>query len=296
MKKSIAVFICLLFVPYGQVFSQADVSNQTNYNLAISKEKFSRMIAPGATERIPFFPKEGTVSYQITWREESTSKKVNVVDVVKKGKIEITEAHLRGERFSSEPIQSSNVPSPEIISSDYKTTLAIKNTSSNIFWIREGVLSGLVLKPNQSSDMITLSLGMIEITALVDLDPLESSSGRNYMQKVVTGLIAKDQTEFLITDTHLNIPNLSGKATFVFNNKTGYDVVGVGSIATGKVIEAFRRMRQRRVKVNEGFINTAWQYLDDTGTKRQAISEFIVIEGRVMVDIKPNDLKRSFVK
>ncbi len=298
MKKIIFVF-CVLFLFTFQVkiFSQCDVSNHTNYNLAISEGKVSRMIAPGSTERIPFFPRQGEVSFQISWREQGSSKRENVVDVVRDGNLIITDEHLRGEKTSlPEVTQHHYVPSPEVINSEFQTSLVIKNASSKILWIREGVLSGLVLKPDQASDTILVPLGMIELTFLVDRDSIGGSTGRNYTQRVVTGLIAKEQDEFAITDTHLNIPSMYDQATFVFHNKTGFDVVGVGNIATGKVIAANSRMRQRRVEANEGFINTAWQYFDDKGIKRQAISEFIVIDGRVMVDILPTHLRRKFVR
>ncbi len=298
MKNFVLVFfVFLLSFSFGEVFSQCDVSNHTNYNLAISQGRLSRMIAPGSTERIPFFPRQGEVSFQISWREQGSSKRENVIDVVRDGNLVISDEHLRGEKASlPEVTQHHYVPSPEVISSDFQTSLVIKNASSKILWIREGVLSGLVLKPDQASDTIVVPLGMIELTFLVDRDSIGGSTGRNYTQRVVTGLISKDQNEFAITDTHLNIPSIYGKTTFVFNNKTGFDVVGVGNIAGGKVIAANSRMRQRRVEANEGFINTAWQYFDANGVKRQAISEFIVVDGRVMVDILPTHLRRKFVR
>jgi hypothetical protein len=296
MKIIVLFFLIFLFIP-SEVLSQCDVNNRTNYSLAISKKGLSRMIAPGATERIPFFDREGKVSFQISWREQGVNKRENIIDLVQDGNLVITDDHLRGKKVSlPETTQHNYLPAPEVISSEYETWLKIRNSSSNIIWIREGILNGLVLRPGQISDSILVSLGMIEWTFLVDLDPVEESSGRNYMQKVVTGLIAKDQNEFVITDRHLNIPSIFWKVTFIFNNESGYDVVGVGSIALGKVIQANSRMKQRKIEANEGFINTAWQYFDDNGVKRQAISEFIVIDGRVLVNIKPSHLQRKFVK
>jgi|GEM_PF-3383370 len=296
MKKIVIVFSVLLFFVPVILQAQSNVANRTDYNIIVSKDRLSRMIAPGAIERIPFFPRDGEVNFQITWREHGTAKRENVVEIISGENISITKEHLEGKkRTLPESSKPYHIPEPEIIQSNFRTELVIENKSSRTLWIREGKLEGLVLNPNQSSDTIVMSLGMIELTLLVDLDESDNSTGRNYMQKVVTGLIAKDQESFAITENHLNIPVLSGTTTFIFNNQTGFDVVGVGSIALGKVIEANSTYRQRRIEANEGFINTAWQYFDHNGVKRQAISEFVVIDGRIRVDIKPSDLRRRFV-
>ncbi len=297
MKKLLIVFLVSLFFVPESLMAQSNVANRTDYNIIVSKDRLSRNIAPGGIERIPFFPAEGEVHFQITWREHGSARRESVAEIVSDGKISITNKYLQGKKRSlPKSTKDHYLPEPEVIQSAYKTELVIKNESSRTLWIREGRLEGLVLNPGQASDTILVSLGMLELTMLADLDEHGNSTGRNYMQKVVTGLIAKDQKSFAITETHLNIPSTSETATFIFYNQTGFDVVGVGSIALGKVIEANSRMRQRRVEANEGFINTAWQYLDHNGVKRQAISEFIVLEGRIKVFIMESDLQRVFIE
>ncbi len=296
MKKFVLIVFVLSCFFSLEVFSQADVKNDTDYSLAIDQGRYSLILPSGSIKRVPFFPGNGEVNFQIFWTQSGRRQSQVVNDIIKDNYYVIKDSHLRGEKTEIVKQEQKYVREPEVIRSDYKTRLTITNESSQTLWIREGTLAGLVLSPDQQSDTITMPLGMIELTLLVDLDDSQSSTGRNYMQKVVTGLIAKDKQNFAITDTHLNIPVLSGNTTFLFNNQTGHDVVGVGSIALGKVIEANSTYRQRRIKANEGFINTAWQYFDNNGVKRQAISEFVVVDGRVRVDIKPSHLRRRFVR
>ncbi len=297
MKKLLIVFLVSLFFVPESLMAQSNVANRTDYNIIVSKERLSRNIAPGAIERIPFFPREGEVHFQVTWREHGSARRESVSEIISGGKISITKEHLQGKKRSlPESTKPYYLPEPEVVQSNYKTELVIKNESSRTLWIREGRLEGLVLNPGQASDTISVPLGMLELTMLADLDEYGNSTGRNYMQKVVTGLIAKEQESFAITETHLNIPSMSGTATFIFNNQTGYDLVGVGSVALGLVIKANSRMSQRRVEVNEGFINTSWQYYDHEGALRQTISEFVIVKGEVIENILPTHLKREIVR
>lgn len=293
MKKIVSLLFFLVFSI--SLLAQANLSNDTSHSLIISVDRKSFVLPPGGFVRTSLFPREGEVNYLITWDEGGRTKRERISSQVKNGDYIITNQHLLGQVGAAREEDQPSEIRVQTFDSNYQTALVIKNESSRNLLIKGGPLSGLALGPAQSSDSLIVPLGVMELTLLIDVDRADNSSGRNYRQEVVTGMITKDQTEFQIDDRHINIELDSEIVTFRFFNKTGFDIVGVGSVAMGRVIRANRRASISS-EANQGFVNTAWQYFDENGIKRQAISEFVVTDrsGRTNVNIYPADLSRIY--
>ncbi len=299
INQAAPIFGGVVFLIFGLIitqpaFSQADVVSQVNHSLAFSADGRSFILLPGATVRTNLLPANGDKEITMSWTEGGRNHRSRQTVNIKDGTLLITEALLANQNRRTEtpppppPVTNSFV-SARTPANSYSTRLAIVNQSSHRWLIREGNFTGLALKPGQSSDSLNVPLGLMQLILLVDLDRDSLSSGRNYIQQVVTGIVVKEQSKFVVADTHLHIPLTGGRATFIFFNETRYELVGVGSAALGNVIGAKKRMR-KKILVNEGFINTAWQYIDEQGNKRQAHSEFVIYKGKVRVYIRDSDL------
>lgn len=286
MKKLVFVVIFLIvnFSFNYELFAQVNLVNQTSESIAITIGRNSFILSPGALRATNLRP-DAEIKFDISFNEGRRTSRATVHDFVEGNRYEITQAHLNNEfaQLKKQGVQQQEYTTREevhvrpVVYTNYETKLVIKNKSSHRLYIIDGQFKGLALAPGQESDSLTVSLGALQLHCLIDIDLDENSTGRNFMQQVVSQIISLNQKIFEIEDRHLNIifPESMEEIRFVFYNKTNYDLVGVGGTALGYVIKAGRRMR-KEVAENEGFSNTAWQYFDESGIKRQAISEFVV--------------------
>jgi hypothetical protein len=294
MKKFSLLIVLFLGFNAQDLLAQAMITNRTNYNLAITVGNQSFILSPGGVSKTRLFPKNGDVQFELSWEEGRKSKSIKVSEEVENGSFTINENHLR-KIESPKREREEVVLQPSNSQIGFSTKLAITNQSSHTILIIDGKLNGLALKPGQSSDSINFNLGLVDFSLLVDLDKDTISSGRNFAQKVVVGIIAKDQKSFLITDHNLFVTVLGGVTQFIFENKTSKDLVGSGGTASGKVIKAHKALRDE-VSANEGFVATTWHYFDDRGIKKQTMVEFIVVDdkGRAVFYIHESDLKKIY--
>lgn len=153
----------------------------------------------------------------------------------------------------------------------------------------DGDFYGAALAANQQTEPIMTGPGIITMKILYDADPPATSTGKNIWQKPLQGIVTQDQEYFVIRKEHLL--NVQRDLTKVFfYNPTNFSMVPDG-LAVDPIPP---HHRSKKVKLNQGFNNISFQYMNAQGVKVQAVFELVVTRGTPVVSLNLNPLGNAY--
>ena len=153
----------------------------------------------------------------------------------------------------------------------------------------DGDFYGAALAPNQETKPIMTGPGIISMKILYDADPPATSTGKNIWQAPVQGIVTQGQQYFVLRTEHLK--NVQKDITkVVFYNPTNYSMVPDG-LAIDPIPP---HRRSRKVKLNQGFNNFSFVYINAQGVKVRAVFELVVTRGTPMVSLNLNPLGNAY--
>ncbi len=122
--------------------------------------------------------------------------------------------------------------------------------------------------------------GIISMKILYDADPPATSTGKNIWQCPVQGIITQNQQYFVLREGHLR--NLQRDVTkVVFYNPTSYSMVPDGL----DIDPIPPNRRSKAVRLNQGFNNFSFVYINERGVKVLAVFELVVTRGTPVVSL-----------
>lgn len=283
--KKVVIFCFSIFIALSS-FGQVIVKNSHNFSIEVKVGRKSFILPAQGRASTTLLSSNRENIYSVIWHENGKKSKTFTEHIGENLLIDVNREPVVEQRESSKTVP--RVSTQGFISRPDGQLRVIKNASDRRFQVisSDYGLDDLSLAPDQRSDSVYIPQGLIHLTLLVDLDADSLSTGRRYMQQVFTQIVAHDQKEVEITDNHLYVAFAGReKVVFVFHNTTEYDVVGVGGSVLGHVIASGKQSR-RRLEADEGFMNATWQYIDNNGVLRQAISIYVLAEKRMRVEIR----------
>ncbi len=281
--KKIVVVVFLFFIALTAV-GQVIVENSHNFPVEVIVGKKSFILPGSGRASTTLFSPNRENTYKVSWYDGLSKKSRLFTENVKN----VLVIDVNRGPITKEVKISSIAETRQTLSQGKSELRVIKNASDRRFQVisKSYGLEGLSLAPEQESDSVLIPQGLIALTLLVDLDADSISTGRRYMQQVFTQIVTQDQEIIRVTDNHLHVAFAGReKVRFVFHNKTGHDVVGVGGSVLGQVI-ASGKLSRRTLEANDGFMNATWQFIDNKGVLRQAMSIYVLAEKRMRVEIR----------
>jgi len=153
----------------------------------------------------------------------------------------------------------------------------------------DGDFYGAALAANQETAPIMTGPGIISMKILYDADPPATSTGKNLWQAPVQGIVTQKQKYFVLRKDHLK--NIQKDVTkVVFYNPTNYSMVPDG-LAIDPIPP---HRRSKKVKLNQGFNNFSFVYINSQGVKVRAVFELVVTRGIPMVSLNLNPLGNAY--
>lgn len=157
--------------------------------------------------------------------------------------------------------------------------ILIDSTEKSIL-VFDGDFYNAALAPNQKTDPIMTGPGIISMKILYDADPPATSTGKNIWQCPVQGIITQNQQYFVLREGHLR--NLQRDVTkVVFYNPTPYSMVPDGL----DIDPIPPNRRSKAVRLNQGFNNFSFVYINERGVKVLAVFELVVTRGTPVVSL-----------
>ena len=157
--------------------------------------------------------------------------------------------------------------------------ILIDSTEKSIL-VFDGDFYNAALAPRQKTDPIMTGPGIISMKILYDADPPATSTGKNIWQCPVQGIITQNQQYFVLREGHLR--NLQRDVTkVVFYNPTSYSMVPDGL----DIDPIPPNRRSKAVRLNQGFNNFSFVYINERGVKVLAVFELVVTRGTPVVSL-----------
>lgn len=180
---------------------------------------------------------------------------------------------------------------PEVsgtISMDQFPLIMVDSADVSIL-VFDGDFYGAALAANQETAPIMTGPGIISMKILYDADPPATSTGKNIWQCPVQGIVTQGQKYFVLRKDHLK--NVQRDVTkVIFYNATPYTMVPYGL----NIDPIPPHHRSKSVRVNQGFNNIVFQYINGQGVKVQSVYELVVTRGTPMVSLNLNPLGNAY--
>lgn len=169
--------------------------------------------------------------------------------------------------------------------------LTLVDSTKSAILVFDGAFYGAALASGQQTAPIQTKPGMISFKIIYDADPQAVSSGKNLWQTPVSGIVTQGQKTFVLRQTHLN--NIQRNVTkVVFANTTGSTMVCDNPELNIEPISPNRRSRP--VRLNQGFNNVSFSYINSQGVKVRAVYELAVSRGTPVISLNLNPLGNAY--
>lgn len=169
--------------------------------------------------------------------------------------------------------------------------LILCDSSGQSILVFDGDFYGVALNDGQQSKPITTKPGMISLKILYDADPVKTSTGKNIWQTPITGIVTQDQKYFVVRPAHLqNIQRSLSKV--IFYNPTPFTMVC--DDPTISIDPIAPNGRSKKIKLNQGFNNLSFSYINAQGVKVRAVFELVVSSGKPAVALQLNPLGQAY--
>lgn len=168
-------------------------------------------------------------------------------------------------------------------------SLSVNNASTHRFMIigpDNSPFKGVAVAPGETSDKKEAKVGLHQLTALVDMDPEGSSTGRNFAQAVIKLIVVGSETQITVRDE--NITPMSGsKVKVQIRSNFGFRVAFMSGELAGK---AMKRNLKGKHDFDMGFNSLSIQFFKK-GIRYQADVEFLVAEGDKIIVLGESNLR-----
>ncbi len=167
--------------------------------------------------------------------------------------------------------------------------LTVRDSSDHRFMVIGPVGSpflGVALAPDQVSDPVNASIGLHQLTALVDMDQEGSSTGRNFSQAVIKLIVVAGQEEIVVRNENIT-PITGGQVKVQIRSNFPFRVAFVSGKLAGK---AMKRNLKGRYDFDMGFNSLSIQFFRN-GVRYQADVEFLVAEGDKTIVLGESNLR-----
>jgi len=190
---------------------------------------------------------------------------------------------------STMPGFSPKIPEVSGVLEVKKFPLTLIDSTQKSILVFEGDFYGAALAPNERTEPIITGPGIISMKILYDADPPASSTGRNIWQCPVQSIITQGQEYFVLRESHLlNLQRDVAKV--VFFNPTPYSMVPDGL----DIDPIPPNRRSKAVRLNQGFNNFSFVYINEAGVKVRAVFELVVTKGTPVVRLNLNPLGNAY--
>ncbi len=304
MKTKTVFLLVAVLITAVSSFAQVTVSNTAKKMcfIQLRNGKADQMVAPGASLSDPNYKLvNGNAEISIKVMEGNI-KPIGCFSLpVTNGQAVITDEILSksGAKTFAElsPDASVTTPLPSAALTDVvvkgKTRLmAMTNLAGSSFVVLDSPFAGVCLGDKQRSrERYNVSPGILKCAILYDDDPIETSTGRNYKQGLLSIMIPEGDTgTILVKKTNLVI-NPGEDVRLKLRSHLSYGFEVVGSILNGITIGPKQPWSGTK-KINYGFVNVSIQYTDDiTGYRCQADLELFIAPGDRWIDIYSKNVK-----
>ncbi|HQO10828.1 MAG TPA: hypothetical protein PK086_00025 [bacterium] len=309
--KQIVFFLLAFFVAFS-IKAQPTVKNPSNgMSVELSYNGRQMILRPAESKAIYFMPPSGEVrNVRLRYFVGKDIKTVFTTDlnivsgqelVLPLSAPEKTLAHSRADQQkqpnqiagssigSSMPGFSPKIPEVSGVLEAKKFPLILVDSTQKSILVFEGDFYGAALAPNEKTEPIITGPGIISMKILYDADPPASSSGRNLWQCPVQGIVTQGQEYFVLRENHLR--NLQRDvAKVVFFNPTPYSMVPEGL----DIDPIPPNRRSNTVRLNQGFNNFSFVYINEAGVKVRAVFELVVTKGTPVVRLNLNPLGNAY--
>lgn len=304
MKKLLLVFSALCATL--AVFGQPTVRNTSPDKwVEVSTGNNQMIIAPQSEKAVWFLPTSGQVEIRLRYfvGEKVKSNFLYTANIVAdknlvlpekeptKLSVPVSNTDNNASKLSAVPGSTIQIPmvsgsvTPEIF------PLTLVDSTKSAILVFDGAFYGAALAPGQQTASIQTKPGMISFKILYDADPQISSSGKNIWQTPVSGIVTQGQKNFVLRQTHLN--NIQRNVTkVVFFNTTGSTMVCDNPELNIEPISPNRRSRP--VRLNQGFNNISFSYINSQGVKVRAVYELVVSRGTPVISLNLNPLGNAY--
>ncbi len=304
MKKLLLVFSALCATL--AVFGQPTVRNTSPDKwVEVSTGNNQMIIAPQSEKAVWFLPTSGQVEIRLRYfvGEKVKSNFLYTANIVAdknlvlpeteptKLSVPVSNTDNNASKLSAVPGSTIQIPmvSGSVIPEIFPLTL-VDSTKSTIL-VFDGAFYGAALAPGQQTSPIQTKPGMISFKILYDADPQLNSSGKNIWQTPVSGIVTQGQKSFILRQAHLN--NIQRNVTkVVFFNTTGSTMVCDNAELNIEPISPNRRSRP--VRLNQGFNNISFSYINSQGVKVRAVYELVVSRGTPVISLNLNPLGNAY--
>lgn len=298
MKTKI-MFIALATFLLGPMFCSAQVLTKNSYGTEIdvsTKSGGPVSISVNATKNLTFLTvnESSPVTIFIRYRNGNGGYKVDKKDVLitsknldlsptmatyskgnATGKTATSDAKSLSVISEADKGSSSSAASLPVVGE--KISLIVRDSSTHRFMVIGPIGSpfvGIALSPGQVSSPVNTTLGLHQLTALVDMDPEGSSTGKNFSQAVIKLIVVADQEEIVVKDENIS-PITSGQVKVQVKSSFPFRIVFVSGKLAGK---AMKRNLKGKYDFDMGFNSISIQFFRN-GVRYQADLEFVLAEG-----------------
>lgn len=297
MKKRL-LFLAAIFSA-TLLSAQPMVKNlSTGFSVELTQGRHQMILLPTETKSIWFLPLSGEAKeIKLRYFVGNNVKSVVKTDlkIVGGQVVELPLQPVEETKVSSGVSSSSNTGSlpeftPKIpeVSGNLKVEsfplILIDSTDVSIL-VFEGDFYGASLTTNQQTEPIITGPGIISMKIIYD----PNNTGKNLWQIPIQGIITQGQKYFVIKRDH--IKNVQRDITrVVFYNSTPYSMVPDGL----DIDPIPPHHRSRAIKLNQGFNNLSFTYLNSQGVKVRAVFETVITRGTPVVSLNPNPLGNAY--
>lgn len=311
MIFSLVAFIALSIMAWPSLAQSFTVSNASSevVSFKLKGESAPRTLSPGASLNANYTaPSNGAEVYLTVLRNGSITPLGYFSKPLSGGKLIINDADLKrkGEKSFDDLKSSSPRQAPTAtIATDNRSyvpssggngptqPMTLTNGSTHRFEILSPPFEGAALKPGQTSIRIfNVPTGLLQVTAFVDKDTDSTSTGRNYMQAVISGIVAEGEKSLTIKDENILIGTGSRVKISLFSH-LAFKCYVVGGPFSGASLSPGKYWT-KRVDVSYGFNSMSIQYFQG-GLKYQANIELIITPNDRILKIFPDDIKNAKV-
>lgn len=313
MRKIMVIALAAFL--FGPMFCSAQVLTKNSYGTEIdvsTKSGGPVSIAVNATKNLTFLTvnesspvtifiryRNGNGGYKVDKKEVLiTSKNLDLSPTMatyKKGEKSSTtsktsafdESSQKNQTLSGDKGSSSSMIDMPVTGD--RISLTVRDSSSHRFMVIGPVGSpfiGIALAPDQVSNPVNASIGLHQLTALVDMDQEGSSTGRNFSQAVIKLIVVAGQEEIVVRDENIT-PITGGQVKVQIRSNFPFRVAFVSGKLAGK---AMKRNLKGKYEFDMGFNSLSIQFFKN-GVRYQADVEFLVAEGDKTIVLGESNLR-----
>jgi hypothetical protein len=304
------MFIALAAFLLGPIICTAQVSTKNSYGTEIdvsTKNGGPVSISNNATKNLTFLTvnESSPVTIFIRYRNGSGYKVDKKEVLITSKNLDLSpnmatysKGNATGKTATSETQSKRTTPEGDKGSSSSNAnlpvvgdqiSLIVRDSSTHRFMVIGPTGSpflGIALAPGQISKEVNTTLGLHQLTALVDMDPEGSSTGKNFSQAVIKLIVVADQEEIVVRDENIT-PITSGQVKVQVKSSFPFRIVFMSGKLAGK---AMKRNLKGKYDFDMGFNSLSIQFFKN-GIRYQADLEFALAEGDKTIVFGENYLK-----